>query len=267
MPSGRDESNGPSGSGTARLSLLLERMWGGPMAAAWIGFAGGVLATVISAFVALRQSDMAQKLALLTRKLDDEAKAKEILDRYREPLASAAFDLQSRLYNILRMEFLILYGEGKPRADEAIRTTVFRMAQYFGWTEILRRDIQYLSFQNDEVTIAVAKLQAKISYEFLKHEVGAEKLAPELMIWTEEQRAIGERMIVEDNGKLRCMGYATFSDHCDDLFAPWCDRLRAELNSEAAQARMRAVQHKLCDLVRLLDEEHVRFSEEFLKPA
>jgi hypothetical protein len=235
--------------------------------AAWIGFGGGVVATVVSAFVALRQSDMAQKLALLTRKLDDEAKAKEILDRYREPLASAAFDLQSRLYNILRMDFLDLYGEGKPRADEAIRTTVFRLAQYFGWTEILRRDIQYLSFQNDDVTIAVAKLQAEISWHFLKHEVGAEQLAPEMMIWSDEQRAIGERMIVEDNGKLRCMGYATFGEHCDDIFAPWCERLRTELGSEAAQLRMRAVQNKLCDLVRLLDEKHVRYSEEFLQPA
>ena len=31
-----------------------------------------------------------------------------------------------------------------------MRTTLFRLAQYFGWTEILRRDIQFLSFPEDD---------------------------------------------------------------------------------------------------------------------
>jgi hypothetical protein len=30
------------------------------------------------------------------------------------------------------------------------------------------------------------------------------------MIWSDERRAIGERMMVEEHGKVLCMGYATF---------------------------------------------------------
>jgi hypothetical protein len=42
-----------------------------------------------------------------------------------------------------------------------------------------------------------------------------DKYGPALMIWSDVQRAIGERMIVEEHGKVLCMGYATFCDHCD----------------------------------------------------
>ena len=40
------------------------------------------------------------------RQLDAEA----VLSRYREPLLAAAYDLQSRLYNILHNRFLEIYG-------------------------------------------------------------------------------------------------------------------------------------------------------------
>ena len=81
------------------------------MAAAWIGFAGGVLAAVVSGFVVMRRY-----------RLEREPRAEEVLARYREPLAAAAYDLQSRLYNILELEFFEHYGSGE-RAEEALRTT------------------------------------------------------------------------------------------------------------------------------------------------
>jgi hypothetical protein len=37
---------------------------------------------------------------------DAELQAERVLARYREPLAAAAFDVQSRLYNLLAMDFL-----------------------------------------------------------------------------------------------------------------------------------------------------------------
>ncbi|MDP8909325.1 MAG: hypothetical protein M3N47_09480, partial [Chloroflexota bacterium] len=127
------------------------------MTEAWIGFAGGAIAVIVSALVALRQARVEERLARLNSDLetevhrrsalfDRELQAEEVLTRYREPLAAAAFDLQSRLYNILELNFFDKFGGSHPRAEEAIRTTLFRLAQYFGWTEILRRDIQFLSF-------------------------------------------------------------------------------------------------------------------------
>jgi hypothetical protein len=238
------------------------------MAVAWIGFVGGLVAAVISALVALRQSQLAERLARLNSELEAEVhrrtaiidrdmRAEEVLTRYREPLAAAAFDLQSRLYNILSMDFFKKYGDDHPRAEEALRTTLFRIAQYFGWTEILRRDIQFLSFPEDDATRRVAQLQSKISKRFL-----TDIPSQALMIWGDEQRAIGEMMIVEEYGKVLCMGYAAFSEDCDQAFAAWHDRLRAEIHDKTARARLCDVQHLLCELVELLDAKRVRYTED-----
>jgi hypothetical protein len=234
---------------------------------AWIGFAGGVIAALVSAFVALRQSRMSERLTRLSHELDAEVnrqaalfdrdlKAEEVLARYREPLAAAAFDLQSRLCNILRLDFFAKFGNDE-RGEEALRTSLFRLAQYFGWTEILRRDIQFLSFPEDDETRRVAHLQSEIAKRFLSDDYG-----PALMIWGDEQRALGELMIVEEHGKVLCMGYASFRDRCDDTFAPWRERLRNEVTHESARARLRDSQHLLCELVETLDTRRVRYTQD-----
>ena len=236
------------------------------MAVAWIGFAGAVVAAVISAVVAVRQSRTDERLARLNHELDVEVdrrkalfdrqlQAEEVLTRYREPLAAAAFDLQSRLYNVLRLRFFELYGADHDRSEDALKTTLFRLAQYFGWTEILRRDIQFLSFPEDQDTRHVAHLQSEIAKRFLTDAYG-----PALMIWSDEQRAIGERMIVEEHQKVLCMGYAAFGERCEDGFAVWLERLRRDVGAESARARMRDVQHLLCDLVEALDKDRVRYT-------
>jgi hypothetical protein len=237
------------------------------MAVAWIGFAGGIIAAVISALVALRQARMDERLARLnvdfeTEKhrraamIDRGLAAEDVLSRYREPLAAAAYDLQSRLYNILRLDFFDRYGQGTDRADEALTTTAFRVAQYFGWAEILRRDIQFLSFPEQDTTRKVTHLQAEIASHFLTHRYGEK-----MMIWGDEQRAIGERMIVEQHGTVLCMGYATFRDCCDSAFTPWSTRIKTEIGHETAQPRIQQVQHVLCDLVRALDPDQLRYTE------
>ena len=63
--------------------------------------------------------------------------------RYREPLARAAYDLQSRLYNILEQRLLMYCVRGTPREGAyVVNNTTFLFAQYFAWTEIVRRDVQ-----------------------------------------------------------------------------------------------------------------------------
>jgi hypothetical protein len=236
--------------------------------AAWIGFAGGVVAAVMSTLVALRQSRMDERLARLNHDLDAEVhrrtaivdrdlRAEEILTRYREPLAAAAFDLQSRLYNILRLDFFRKVSNSQALGEEALRTTLFRLAQYFGWTEILRRDIQFLSFPEADETRRVAQLQSDISRCFL-----SDSYSRALMIWGDEQRAIGERMIVEEHGKVLCMGYARFREQCNTTFAGWYDRLRDELENESTRARLHEAQHLLCELVETLDAKRVRYTRD-----
>jgi hypothetical protein len=225
------------------------------MAAAWIGFAGGLIAAVVSAIVAVRQSRVEAEVQEHLMRLERDLRAEEVLKRYREPLAAAAFDLQSRLYNILRQDFLGKFGTGR-FADEAMWTTLFRIAQYFGWTEILRRDIQFLSFPEDEATRRVAMLQSEIARQFLSDEPGHA-----LMIWNDEQRGLGERMILSEDGKVMCIGYSAFREH-EDAFRPWRRRIEEGLKDPASAGRLREVQHRLCDLVESLDERRVRYTRD-----
>jgi hypothetical protein len=234
----------------------------------------GLIAAILGIVNTLRQSRTDERLARLkgdletevhrrTAQIDRDLHAEDVLTKYREPLAAAAFDLQSRLYNIVALDFLALWGGSHTRAEDARRTTLFRLAQYFGWTEILRRNIQFLSFPEAFETQRVATLQSEIARCFLSHSQHGEAL----MIWSDEQRAIGEQMIVEEHGEVLCMGYATFRDACESTFAPWCERLRAELDDERAQARLREVQNKLCELVEALDPGQLRYRPEQLKRA
>jgi hypothetical protein len=252
--------------------------------AAWIGFVGGVIATLASIAVAVRQSLEARRLAGLNGQLqrdlaqldsdleierqeraallERQLNAEDVLMRYREPLAAAAFDLQSRCYNMVRLDFFGKFGTGHDRFLEAQTTTLFRFAQYFGWTEILRRDIQFLSFPEDEDTRCVAQLQSSIT-----RRLASSDAQEPLMVWADEQRAIGERMIVQEHDKVLCMGYARFRDEYDTSFAPLCKHLSGDLTDPASANRLRDVQHLLCDLVAALDKRQMRYAKEDLGRA
>jgi len=255
------------------------------MAAAWIGFASGLIATVATIGLAIWQGRTAERvtaqkievdkqLLRLTADLETERhrreelinrefRAEDVLARYREPLAVAAFDLQSRLYNILRLEFFAKFGDPHARSETALRTTLFRLGQYFGWSEILRREIQFLSFRDVKETREVANLQYEVAKAFLSDEYGEP-----IMIWFDEQRALGELMIDKEHDPPLTMGYAAFGKCCDDgAFAIWLGRLRTELAQPEAQARLRDVQHRLCDLVEKLDVLRVRIRYDSLERA
>lgn len=254
------------------------------MAAAWIGLAGAVVAAALSTWVAVRQSRADERLTELNHSLgedmarlnhnldvelhrrtaliDQQMNAEDVLSRYREPLAAAAFDLQSRLYNILKMDFFRKHGEGTDRSEEAIYTTLFRLAQYLGWTEILRRDVQFLNFPEATDTQHVTQLQLQISRCLLTDDYGHD-----MMIWTDQQRALGEQMIVEEHAKVICMGYARFRESCAGVFAIWCARLRAEVETPAAEERLRKVQNLLCELIEALDVKKLRYRPEDLQRA
>jgi hypothetical protein len=189
--------------------------------------------------------------------------AEAVLDKYREPLILAAYDLQSRLFNILGKNFLGKYYvrdvDGSRRY--AVEHTLYLVGQYFAWTEILRREVQFLEFDEAEETKRVGRLQRGIRDLFARDD---EQLGRPFMIWRGEQNAIGERMTVAEGGQRYCMGYATFADCVTEpAFARWFERLRGDLDLIAAEpnARLRELQHALVDLVVALDPQQLRFEE------
>jgi len=183
--------------------------------------------------------------------------ASKALDIYREPLLAASYELQARLYNILQLKFVEKYiredKAGKRKA--AMESTLYVFAQFFGWREIIRREVQYLRFSRDRQTRKVAQLLSDIGDTFL-----TDKYGPQFMIWRVEQRGLGERMIAATDNKVTCLGYASFIEHADTM-AEWLRPIERDLEGigEEGRQRLTELQHLLLELVTRLDDKHKRY--------
>jgi hypothetical protein len=236
-----------------------------PVAAAIVTATTTVLVALYAGFAGQRKEkqikDLESKLRQEESAAEREAEAETVLERYRVPLVSAAFDLQERLDNIIdrKRVFLAAYGRrGGPRHDDAIKSTLYRVAQWFAWTEILRRDIQLLRFREPAERRAVTELFGDVARTFASDRYGAD-----FMVWYEEQRAIGERMIERDGDAKTCVGYATFVERYDESYARWLGRFEEALTPlrAAHSSRLVALRDKLRSLVERLDpnqEQYVR---------
>ena len=174
------------------------------------------------------------------------SESQKALARYSEPLIGAAYELQGRLWNILNNTFLERYVTDGDEAQKAyaVDNTLYVFAQYFGWSEILRRDIQFLSFSKTEQTRNVAKTQYEIVQDF---QDDRPELGRPFLLWRGEQRAIGELMIEETPG--------------DQSFITWLGRLEKDIESaaNAKSPRLPELQNHLVDLIELLDPDGLRF--------
>jgi hypothetical protein len=223
-------------------------------------------AAIIVAIIALVASVVTAAISIYgqTHAVAVEARhqAQATLSRYREPLVAAAYELQSRLFNILRQDFLQKYyiaGDEQER-KYAVKNTTYLVGQYLGWSEILRRRIQFLDFGEVEETREVARLQDAIR-EVLASD--SEPLGRPFMVWRGQQRAIGERMIVSEDGDLLCIGYGSFVDEEDSAFWQWFQSLERDIDTvaRAPNERLRLLQHALIDLIERLDSGGIRFPD------
>jgi hypothetical protein len=199
-----------------------------------------------------------------------EEQAADLRRRYRDPLASGVFDLQSRLYNIVAKTFLVRYAASPDEAARiyAVESTLYVIAEYLGWVEVIRREIQFLDLGTEPANRAWVGALEKV-----RDTLARDDLDPVLRIFRGEQRAIGEVMTiaVADSGDTRhheCIGYATFVSHLrDPEFCRWFDRLRRDLvllveEPNAHLERPVLLQNALVDVLDLLDPKCDRFASE-----
>jgi hypothetical protein len=195
--------------------------------------------------------------------------AKDSESRYREAILGAAYDCQSRFWNIARGEFLGTYYSGRSAGDSdreyAETNTMWLLAQYFCWLEILRRDTGYYALGSQKRGRDLLRLLDASRQAFASdgHD------GPFQIFWG-IQRAIGELSIVERGGdstrRSDCLGYAEFLKRLNDAdFARWFESLRGDisktadmLKDERVPERVVAIQHALIDLVDFLDPAHAR---------
>jgi hypothetical protein len=100
---------------------------------------------IIVAIIALIASVLSATIALfddvLLRTWTAKREMKSVLARYPEVLAEAAYELQSRLWNILEHGFLqryLLRGEDTER-EYAVQHTIYVLAQYLAWVKLFAR--------------------------------------------------------------------------------------------------------------------------------
>jgi hypothetical protein len=118
----------------------------GEFVVALISAAVALLSVVLSVWSARSTARLQDELEQRRQQGSKEELVEQVMSRYREPLLRAAFDLQSRIYNIVRQRFLARYLQQGGEDDQryACHNTMFVFAEYLGWVEILRRGVQFL---------------------------------------------------------------------------------------------------------------------------
>lgn len=218
-------------------------------------------AAAIAVWGQLRVKRVEAQLESQKAEADRRAATEQTARRFREPLGRAAYELQSRIFNIAGGKVFQQYlqGENGRTRSFAINHTVFVIAQYFAWTELIRREIQFIDLGADKETRQLALLQHRIYSGWQ-----TDRYAPLLRVFGGEQHAIGERMIWEGPRGPQCMGFAAFLDYLKSGPDPLILALQADIESlgerlEEALPRLTELQHSLIDLVVFLDPEAVRF--------
>lgn len=191
-------------------------------------------------------------------------RSEQLLARYSEPLARAAFDLQSRLYNMCRLGFMT--ASNIPERYRRLSTLWF-YGQFLAWVEIVRRDVQVIDFGDVRRTAA---LQRRL-FDVVDILASDSIPDPTLRIFRADQRAIGELMVTErstaDEHRGDSLGYAQFVQrmNTDAVLAGWFAGLDGDIVALVAGgalgARAVLTQRALIDLIDFLDPEWVRFPD------
>ncbi|GAA3911766.1 hypothetical protein GCM10023084_74790 [Streptomyces lacrimifluminis] len=226
--------------------------------------AGGAGLAVAVASVPLNYA-----LARRVRREDEQ----DLMARYRDPFLWAMHDLRSRIRTILDDEFLtrfLINGEDAiPTSVDfmnvyARRHTVFVLAEYLGWVEIVRRTVGFLDLGDQRMNRSLLEYLTTI-----RRVLFAVDLDPIFHVPTGQQRAIGELMIVpERDGERRnwrCIGFAEFCARLDrdEYFAGWFKRVDQGVVNFASQApgsnRLVELNMRLTELIDFLDPSQTRF--------
>jgi hypothetical protein len=223
-----------------------------------------IMSATVSIYGQTRIAQLTDQLAKRREIESREAQTAALMSKYRDPLLRSAIDLQSRLYNIHQQFFLgYFYNQSHSAKEYAITNTLYVIAEYLGWVEILRREIQFLDLGDSTLNRRLSVLLVNINQAFSRGKFGGI-----FQLFNGEQRAIGEVMTVtrsiEGVSRYDCMGYATFVKNMRDTpeFSDWFLKLREDINTiatthEAKTDRIALIQSNLIDLIDFLDPERV----------
>lgn len=203
--------------------------------------------------------------------------ADQLAVRFREPLLHAVFNLETRIYNIIELDFFARFlapDSSEEDREYAVLNTLYVIGQFFSWCEILRRDSQFVDPRNDERNCEVMRTLEAVRDAFTDSIKLNERC---FRLFRGEQRALGEVMLAlavdphPGAPRWECMGYAAFLPALDDpQTGRWFRRLRADIEVLAQDVcghdmRLRLIQNRLIDILDVLDPEAQRVPVELRK--
>jgi hypothetical protein len=227
-----------------------------------------VTSVVLSSYATVRTIRTQHELELRRQRLDRSDAAEEIMSKYRDPLLRSIIDLQGRIYSIVRLDFMQRHlGSGDAeQIGYAKVSTLFRLSEYFGWVEILRRGVQFLDLGDQARSRELAALSHQISLAFANtHEFPGAAFR----LFRDEQRAVGELVIESPPGDSRayhCIGYTQFVQRLEDdpNFSRWFVRLGSEIDSmlnppDGYLDRLIEIHNMFRSLLEFLDPGGIRY--------
>jgi hypothetical protein len=236
-----------------------------------VALAGAVVAGLMTTWSAQRTKRYEKLIAAQERAQSKAEQAEAILSRYREPLLAAAHNFQARLYNIVNMSFLAAYLHcGDQDVERYARDyTVYVLAEYLCWAEIIRRDLRFLDLGNEERNRELIHF-----LEESQRVISSENFPRPLRLFRGQQRAIGELMMIPAadtaSAQYESLGYVRFCAELDNntAFAQWFHQLRSDIDRVAAATRTEAsrliiLQNKLVDLIQFLDPQQQRLPSKY----
>ncbi len=153
-----------------------------------IAIALGAASVIFTGIFSVRTQKLSHELEAEHEARLETQSAIKAAERVYEPLAQAAAELQSRIYNIVETGWVPLMKRYESHGDYAITSTAFLFAHYFGWIEARRQAVLGSSGEGkrDESVQALIDGMVKI----LRRSDDGEGF----LFFTTEQRGIGELM-------------------------------------------------------------------------
>lgn len=219
-----------------------------------------VISVVLSGWFSLRSARISHDLELERERRHEEESAIKAAQGVYEPLAQAAAELQSRIYNIVETGWVGIVKRYETHDDYTETSTAFLFAHYFGWIEARRQAVLSSSGEGgrDET------VQRLIDH--VLNTLRRSQDSEGFLFFSAEQRAIGELMFsweparnIEER-EPHVMGYAGFARRYreDVEFRRWFSPIDAgiALVSRGDNRRLIDIHSALVDLILALDPHH-----------
>ena len=228
------------------------------------------LATIVAVLISTTGALVSVTISRRAAREERLSAAEELAKKFREPLLQAAYNLETRIYNIVEQDFFGKFlgtDSTDPEREYAVLHTMHTFAQYFCWAEIVRRESQFSDPRSDQISRAWAAGMEAVREIFANSIDIQEKC---FRLFRGEQRALGEVMLVpvdpSTSGAPRweCLGYSSFVPSLEDeQMARWFRRLREDIgecaeNPANRDGRLRLIHQRLMDIIDILDPDALR---------